>query len=148
MNRINDLLALVEREGMVLESARHESVPNLVQHIVGEPVRGSWWGHPKGHEIFQLLEALRSAEDHLAVCKFVNGKLTYIHCRLWAACARLADVLGAERLDRIRSVHTDKGHHESARLPLAQWLPSRVAAEAAELTEDEACAQLDRWLAL
>ena len=42
--------------------------------------------------------------DVLAVCKFIDGKITYIHRRPWAACARLADELGAERLDLIHSV--------------------------------------------
>jgi hypothetical protein len=145
-DRVANLLAFVEREGMVLESARHDSVPNLVRHIVGEPVRGSWWGHPKGHEIYALLGALRDAEEQVAVCKFIDGKITYIHCRLWAACARLADVLGAARFDLIRSIHTDKGHHRSERVPVTEWLPSGVVKEAAVLSEDEARLVLNRWL--
>lgn len=143
---VEDLLTLVECEGIVLESGRHPSVPNLVQHIVGERVRGSWWGHPRGHEIYALLSALREATEQVAVCKFVDGKISYIHRRLWPACARLITVLGSERLDLIRSVHTDRGHHRSERIPMADWLPAAVAAEAAELDRDEAFGLLARWL--
>ena len=142
------LLTFVEREGMVLESARHPSVPNLVEQIVGEPVQGSWWGHPQGHEIYALLTALRVADAEVAVCKFIDGKITYIHRRLWAPCARLAAKLGAERLDRVHSVHTDKGHHKLERIALVEWLPTEIAAAAAELAEDEARVLLDRWLAI
>ncbi|MEX2119586.1 MAG: hypothetical protein WD847_08325 [Pirellulales bacterium] len=145
-DNVVDLLTLVEREGMVLESARHPSIPNLVEYIVGEPVHGSWWGHPKGHEIYALLNALRGADAEVAVCKFIDGKITYIHRRLWASCARLAAILGPERLDLVHSVHTDKGHHKSERIPLAEWLPTEVAAAAAELGEDEARASLAPWL--
>jgi len=143
---VANLLAFVEREGMVLESARHPSVPNLVEYIAGERVEGSWWGHPKGHEIYALLSGLREAEQEVAVCKFIDGKITYIHRRLWAACARLADVLRAERLDLIHSVHTDKGFHKSQRFPLAQWLPQEVAVESDALSDEEARALLTRWL--
>ncbi len=143
---VADLLAFVEREGMVLESARHPSVPNLVEYIASERVEGSWWGHPKGHEIYALLSGLREAEQEVTVCKFNDGKITNIHRRLWAACARLADVLGAERLDLIHSVHTDKGYHKSQRIPLAQWLPQEVVAESDALGDEEARALLARWM--
>ncbi|MCH7726851.1 MAG: hypothetical protein IH991_10270 [Planctomycetes bacterium] len=144
--RAADLLAFVEREGMVLESARHPSVPNLVEHIVGGRVHGSWWGHPKGHEIYALLSGLRQAKEEVAVCKLIDAKITYIHRRLWAACARLAGVIGLERLDLIHSVHTDKGHHRLQRIPLAEWLPGEVADEAGVLGEDEARVLLAQWL--
>ena len=99
-----------------------------------------------GHQIFALLSALREATEEVAVCKFIDGKITYIHRRLWAACARLAAALGRERLEFIHSVHTDKGHHKSERIPLADWIPAEVAAEAASLGEDEAWDLLSRWL--
>ena len=43
-----DALAFVERHGIVLESARHAAIPSLAEAIAGEPIRGSWWAHPKG----------------------------------------------------------------------------------------------------
>ncbi len=142
---VEGLLGFVEREGIVLESARHSSIPNLVEHIVGERIKGSWWGHPKGHQIYALLSGLREAEHEVAVFKLIDGKITYVHRRLWAACSRLAGVLGPEHLDLIRSVHTDKGHHRLERIPLAQWLPQEVAAEGAALDEEEARAILAHW---
>jgi len=35
---------LAER-GMLLASARGP-IPNIAEMIAGEPIKGSWWGHP------------------------------------------------------------------------------------------------------
>ena len=43
----NQVSAWIERHGIVLERARG-AVPSLVAAIAGEPVRGSWWGIPRG----------------------------------------------------------------------------------------------------
>ena len=78
-----DGLAFVKRHGVVLQAARGP-VPSLAEAIAGGPIRGSWWGHPKGREIFQIAEAI-CASPEVLVCKFVDGKVTYIHRRLWPA---------------------------------------------------------------
>ncbi len=66
-------LAFVRRHGVVLEGARGP-VPNLAEAVAGAPIRGSWWGHAKGHEIFRLTRAVRDARDVL-VCRLVGGNL-------------------------------------------------------------------------
>lgn len=81
-------LAFVEQHGVVLQAARGP-VPSLAEAVAGGPIRGSWWGHPKGHEIFRVAQAICDSPDVL-VCKFVNGHVTYIHRRLWPALVRLA----------------------------------------------------------
>ena len=58
-------LAFVKKHGIVLESARGP-VPSLAAKVAGEPIRGSWWSHPKGKEIFRLSRAIReSPEAHV-----------------------------------------------------------------------------------
>src|ERR1700682_5724740 len=42
----------VERHGIVLQAARGP-VPSLAEHVAGGPIRGSWWGHPKGKDIYR-----------------------------------------------------------------------------------------------
>src|SRR6478609_8748449 len=61
------LLKFVEKHGIVLQAARGP-VPSLAEHITGEPIKGSWWGHAKGHEIFELLSRVSEHPDVL-VCK-------------------------------------------------------------------------------
>jgi hypothetical protein len=52
-----DSLDWVCEQGVVLQSARGP-LPNLAEHIAGEAIRGSWWGHSSGHEIFAEALAL------------------------------------------------------------------------------------------
>ncbi len=59
------------------------TLPSVVKLVGGPKVKGSWWGHPKGHEIFQKLGWLESRPDVLAT-RLVSGKVTYLHERLWA----------------------------------------------------------------
>ena len=72
-------LAFVNRHGIVLQAARG-SVPSLAEAIAGGPIRGRWWGHPKGQETFRVAEAVCESPEVL-VCKLVDGKVTYIHRR-------------------------------------------------------------------
>src|SRR3990172_7740728 len=87
-------LAFVKTNGVVLESGRG-SVPSLAEAVAGGPIRGSWWGHPKGNDIFLCSRAVRQSPDVL-VCRLVGGKVTYVHRRLWPALVRLAEELNAQ----------------------------------------------------
>jgi len=95
-------LAFVKTNGVVLESGRGP-VPSLAEAIAGKPIRGSWWAHPKGHEIFLCSRAVRESPDVL-VCRLVEGKVTYVHRRMWPALVRLAQELNSDRLAAIRHV--------------------------------------------
>jgi hypothetical protein len=57
-------------------------LPSVVGLIANEPVRGSWWGHPKGGEIFHAAGQLDDHPD-VATAKLVSGKVTFVHRRLW-----------------------------------------------------------------
>jgi hypothetical protein len=79
--------AFVRKHGVALEAAAGP-VPSLAEAIAGGPIRGSWWARPRSHEIFELTRAVRDSEDVL-VCRLVDGKITYIHRRLWAPLVRV-----------------------------------------------------------
>jgi len=76
-------LAFVERHGVVLVAAKGP-VPRLVEAILGEPIRGSWWAHPASHQIFAVLSKLEESGD-LLVCRLIDKKITLVHRRLWPA---------------------------------------------------------------
>ena len=59
-------LAFIERHGVVLVSAQG-ALPRLTEAIAGEPIRGSWWGHAKGREIFRALNAVYESPDVVAL---------------------------------------------------------------------------------
>ena len=50
-------LAFVRRHGVVLASGKGP-VPNIAEAVAGEPIRGSWWSHARGRDIFRVLGAL------------------------------------------------------------------------------------------
>jgi len=106
-----EALAFVERHGIVLQAARGP-VQNLAEAIAGGTIRGSWWGHPKGKEIFRAVRAICESPDVL-VCKLVEGKITYVHRRLWPALIKLASRFRKEQLAKVWDEHTRSGAHQS-----------------------------------
>ena len=133
-------LAFIRRRGVVLVSAAGP-VPKLVDFIAGEPVRGSWWGHPKGRLIFRVLGEATDSPDLLS-CRLVGGKLTLVHSRLWPALIRAAGRFPKARLARVTEEHTVSGKHVTKLTPFPRWATAAVKAKAAKLSEAEALAQL------
>jgi hypothetical protein len=123
----------VRRHGIVLEGARGP-VPNLAEAVAGGPIRGSWWGHAQGKEIFWLTRAVRDSPDVL-VCRLMGGKVTYVHRRLWPAVVRLARVFGPRKLAALREVHTPGGRHALHETPFPRWVPPVVKRQARRLSE-------------
>jgi hypothetical protein len=133
-------LAFVKRHGIVLEAARGP-VPNLAEAVAGGRIRGSWWAHPKGKEIFWLTRAVRDSSDVL-VCRLVARKVTYVHRRLWPALVRLARAFARRDLAALREVHTVDGRHELRVVPFPQWVPIDVKRAARRLNPAAAQAAL------
>jgi len=135
-------LGFVNTNGIALESGRGP-VPSLAETIAVKPIRGSWWKHPKGNIIFRCSRAIRSSREVL-VCRLIEGKVTYVHRRLWAALVRWADELDPDRLAAIREIHTASGKHKVEAIAYPKWVPSDVKSAAAKLTAEEAGKQLIR----
>jgi len=138
-------LRFVRKHGVVLQAARGP-VPSLAEAVAGERIRGSWWGHPKGQEIFLAAEAVCDCPDVL-VCKLVEGKVTYVHRRLWPALVKLASRFSRTGLAKVWSEHTASGAHRARRLAFPAWVPEDVARDAETLPLAEAEASLARLLA-
>src|SRR5258706_9763816 len=110
-----EALAFVEKHGVVLASAKGP-VTRLTDAIVGRAVHGSWWGHPESHRIYAILQAVSESKNVL-VCRLVNGKVTYVHRRLWPALARVAKRFPAARTSQVREQHTPSGKHVTQEIP-------------------------------
>jgi hypothetical protein len=136
-------LVHLERHGLLLASARGP-LPNLAEAVAGEPIRGSWWAHARGRQIFAVLRFLEQSPDVL-VCRLVEGKLSLVHRRLWPALARLAPRFPPARLARLQQVHTAAGHHRNRETPFPQWLPAEAMQAAQGLSEAQAEALLGAW---
>lgn len=130
----------VRKHGVVLESAAG-AVPSLAERIAGAPIRGSWWAHALSHEIFKLTRAVRESPDIL-VCRLVDGKITYVHRRLWPSLVRVAKRFPSKRLAQVREIHTNSGRHIIKEVAFPGWVPMDVWVEAEKLSEEQAAHNL------
>jgi hypothetical protein len=76
------VLAELRRRGLLLLT--DPVLPSVASLVAGKPVRGSWWSHPSGRAIFRTSEELSDLPG-VALVKLVNGKVTFVHKRLWPA---------------------------------------------------------------
>lgn len=133
---VRQALVFVERHGVVLESAKGPA-PNLAEAIVGSPIQGGWWGHPLGHTIFNITQAVRDSKDILT-CRLLDGKITFVHRRCWPALVRLAGKFRKERLAAVSEIHTNGGAHRAVLKAYPRWVPAWARKQAARLSESEA----------
>jgi len=137
-------ISFIQEHGVVLASAKGP-VPRLTEVIVNEPIRGSWWAHPKSREIFAVLQAVMDSEDVL-VCRLVNGKITLVHRRLWPALVRVAKRFPSRRIAQVHEEHTDSGRHITREVPFPKWVPAKVLVHAKSMSEEEALTALGTWV--
>jgi hypothetical protein len=137
-------MATLVEHGMLLESARGP-IPNVAEMVAGEQIQGSWWGHPKGHEIYAVINDLADSPDVVRL-RLVKGKVTLVHRRLWPALARVAEHLDAKQVAALHEVHTSSGAHRVEEQPFPAWVPTSVSEAAALLSLDEAWAALPSCL--
>ena len=90
-----------------------------------------------GKDIYRVAQAVGENPDIL-VCKLVEGKVTYIHRRLWPALVRLSARFRGEQLAKVSDEHTSTGAHRSRRVPFPAWVPSEVMRQAEAMSEAEA----------
>lgn len=139
-----DVMPLLVEHGVLLASAKGP-IPNVAELVAGEPIRGSWWGHPAGHDIYRALNALAESPDVVRL-RLVRGKVTLVHRRLWPALVRLADRFDPAALAAITEEHTASGAHRAIVTAFHDWVPADAVAEASRLREDEALALLPACL--
>jgi len=136
MMSADDALAFVEKHGVVLVAARGP-LPHLVEAILGEPIKGSWWAHPRSHGIFAVLQKLGESSD-LLCCRLVQGKVTLVHRRLWPALVKLEHRFTRQQLAHVKQEHTPSGKHVNRTVDFPAWVPGSVQAEARAMSEKEA----------
>jgi hypothetical protein len=129
-------LAFLKKHGVVLQAAKGR-VPTLTDAIAGERIRGSWWGHPKGKTIFRILTGVSESADVL-IFRLVDGKITFVHRRLWPALVRLSDRFPAKSIAAVSEKHTSSGAHRTITVPFPSWVPPDVREAAQRLSAQEA----------
>ncbi len=122
MAKVNDefrrVLEHLKADGLLLQN--DAKLPSVCALVAGSPVKGSWWAHPRSHEIFRVTCELA---DHAGVfaAKLVSGKVTFVDRALWPAVVALGrarepwqmDSLSPDaaklllRLDKTSPIETD-----------------------------------------
>src|SRR5262245_3686113 len=110
-----DAMALLVEHGVLLESARGP-IPSVAELVAGEPIKGSWWGHPASRAIYDVLNELAASPD-VVRSRLVNGKVTLVHRRVWPALVRIGSHIPPERLASIEEEHTASGVHRKTETP-------------------------------
>lgn len=116
----------LRKRGLLL--MQDKKIDSAVTLMAGGPVKGSWWSHPRAHEMFRELGKLDDHPDVLT-SRLIGGKVTYVHRRLWPAFLAVA-TSGADWQERglpakpdkralqerllvhAEEVHTESGRHE------------------------------------
>ena len=138
-----EAISFIKEHGVVLASAKGP-VPRLAEAIVNEPISGSWWAHPKSHHIFDIFQAVTDSKDVL-VCRLVNGKVTFVHRRLWPALVRVAKRFPSAQISQVHEEHTTSGRHVTREVPYPNWVPRAVAKCAKDMSEKQALDSLGPW---
>ena len=84
----------------------------------------------------------RFAVQPTLVCRLVDGKITYIHRRLWPVLVRLAGRFSKHRLAAVKEVHPPASKHKLLVTPFPELVPKEILEVAQKLTEKEAASQL------
>lgn len=71
---LRQAMDFIRYHGVVLLSAKGLE-PSLAGQIVGAPIRGSWWSHPQGHEIYALIQKIHKFKAVL-ICTLANSGIT------------------------------------------------------------------------
>ena len=76
-----------KKEGLLLLS--DNSLPSLTAVIAGEPIKGSWWGHPLGNLMYNISNQLED-DPEVLVIKLINKKVCYLDKKHWPALFAVA----------------------------------------------------------
>lgn len=158
MGNCTDVRRDLKRIGLLL--LQDKKLPSVVGIITGQSLSTSWWGHPRGQEIFNCLESL---DEQAIATNLINGKVTFVDKRLWPAVVAIGSSgepwqtagLGRnpktkeirERLLQFaEEVHTESGRHETRLKPWSEFARERgvvtIAAEAARAEIESAAMAL------
>ncbi len=90
--------AAIETHGLLL--LQDAIRPSLATLVAGGRVLGSWWSHPAGKAIFATAESLDDEHD-VVTAKLVDGKITFVHRRLWPALVAIGRERATWQTDRL-----------------------------------------------
>ena len=95
---VEEIVDYLGRLGVLLEADR--AFPSITGIMVREPIKGSWWAHPRANEIYLLSRRLIQHPDAILL-KLLSGKTTYVHRRLWPELIAIGTAQDPWQLDAL-----------------------------------------------
>jgi hypothetical protein len=141
---VDDVTRALQVHGLLL--LQDATARSLVTLVAGDVVKGSWWAHPRGNEMFAIaeaLEAITSKGQRIKIAKLVDGKVTFVHERLWPALHAVGSArepwqmakLTAEARALLRKV--DDGETTRAKGAAVKLLEARLLVDARAVHTDQ-----------
>jgi hypothetical protein len=97
---VDNVVDYLGRLGLLLETDR--AFPSLTGIMVREPIKGSWWSHPRANEIYMLSQRLIHHDDALCL-KLLSNKSTFVHRRLWPELIAIGTAQASWQLEALPS---------------------------------------------
>lgn len=85
--KVDDLLDRLQEFDLLLDT--DPKFPSVTGLIAPDEVRGSWWAHPRAHEMYEMACSIRAHPDVLTI-KLISRKVTLVHRPLWPAVFAIA----------------------------------------------------------
>ena len=101
--RRDQVISFLRDAGLLLQA--DAELASIATIVAGEPITGSWWSHPRAHDIYDVCVALEDEDDILEL-KLVKGKVTHVHAVLWPALLNVA--MAGEAWNREGALRSDE----------------------------------------
>ncbi len=150
MKTAQQVRSALEKGGLLL--LQDKAFPSIATLVAGEIISGSWWSHPRSHDIFRAAGEVAAHRDVL-VCKLLGGKVTFVHRKLWPALLAVAlarepwQTNGLSRAARELSDQVERDGSVIASGPAAGEIECRLLARGEQLHTDAGKhkIRLERW---
>lgn len=153
---LDDVTRALAADGLLL--LQDATARSLATMVAGDVVKGSWWSHPKANEMFAIanaLEDISANEKRIKTAKLIDGKVTFVHERLWSALAAVGRAREPWQLAKLTSdartllAKVDGAGETRAKGPAAKLLETRLLVDAHQVHTDKGRheTELRAWLA-
>jgi hypothetical protein len=129
------VLAELERRELLLQAGGE--FPSIANIVAGEPIRGSWWAHPRSNLIYWVCQDLDEHEN-VTEARLIGGKVTHVWRTAWADVASVAlarEPWQLDGLDTAERALIDEADAADVRADALVWTGKRKLADACRLLE-------------
>lgn len=129
------VLSALEHHGLLLQAG--SEFPSVANIVAGEPIRGSWWAHPKANLIYWVCQDL-DADARVTEARLLGGKVTHVWHTIWpevTAVAMARDAWQTRGIDRHARGLVERVDGADVRTDGLRWRGARKLGDVCRLLE-------------